>query len=264
MSFKVAMFKALFFRQLFWCVFAISLIIFSLGISWQVSKAMNFFYGFWYQTIEIQAVISKNVPKNSQGKRDFPVNDFALHNEKFADIVQAIHQQGNGLTDISYLNHQGLSQKLLTNSEVQHLKDVANLLASMVKFWWGNLFFLLILLTYYCRKPNDQITAKYQHLLLKSINRMPTGKQKLAAFVCLVILVVSILWLWGFTQVFYYLHTVFFPVEHQWFFYYSDSLMATLMKAPDIFAAIAIQLVVVALIITGAIDVVINRCQHNK
>jgi hypothetical protein len=58
------------------------------------------------------------------------------------------------------------------------------------------------------------------------------------------------------------LHTVVFPADHQWFFYYKDSLMASLMKAPDIFAAIAAQLLVVALLIAGGIDRFITHLQR--
>tara|TARA_R110000744_G_scaffold18109_13_gene48761 strand:- start:485 stop:1204 length:720 start_codon:yes stop_codon:yes gene_type:complete len=236
--------------------------VFSLGISWQASKTANFLYSFWYQTLEIHAVISKNVPINSQGKRDFPINDFELHQEKFSDIVQAIHRQGNGLADIAYLDHQGVSQELLTLSEVLHLQDVANLLDTMVKFWSVNLLFLFCLVACYCRKVNHRTTAATHQLIAEPIWKMPTGKQKLIALASVVLMMVFMLWLWGFTPVFYYLHTVFFPVDHQWFFYYNDSLMATLMKAPDIFAAIAAQLVVVALLIAGTIDVIVSRIQH--
>jgi hypothetical protein len=55
----------------------------------------------------------------------------------------------------------------------------------------------------------------------------------------------------GATQVFYWLHTKVFPEGHQWFFYYEDSLMTTLMKAPDIFAFIATLLLVLLIIIWG-------------
>ncbi|WP_191321735.1 DUF1461 domain-containing protein [Colwellia sp. C1TZA3] len=256
MNFKKNMLKYLFIRPLLWCIFALALLVFSLGISWQVSKATNFLYGFWYQTLEINTVISTNVPKNTQGKRDFPINDIKLHKQKFANIVQAIHQHGNGLAAISYLNHQAVLQKLLTKSEVQHLQDVANLLDSMSQIWWGNLLFLLSLLIFYSRKAK-QLTAE-------SIRAMPTAKQKLSSLACFVVLVIAMLGIWGFTAVFYYLHTVIFPSEHQWFFYYQDSLMSSLMKAPDIFAAIAGQLLLIALLLAGTIDAALSRYQCQK
>ncbi|MBA6292375.1 DUF1461 domain-containing protein [Colwellia sp. MB3u-70] len=243
-------------RQLFWCVFALALLVFSLGISWQVSKATNFLYHVWYQTLEINTVISKSVPKNTQGKRDFPIKDVKLHEKKFADIVQSIHHHGDGLTDISYLNHQGILQKLLTTSEVQHLQDVANLLDNMSKLWWGNLLFLLSLLIFYGHKVKQ--------LTIESIRAMPTAKQKLISLACFVFLVIAMLGIWGFTKVFYYLHTVIFPNDHQWFFYYQDSLMSSLMKAPDIFAAIAGQLILIAILLALIIDVILSRYQRQK
>lgn len=53
---------------------------------------------------------------------------------------------------------------------------------------------------------------------------------------------VAVSWLiWiGPTRVFYTLHEWVFPSDHQWMFSYQESLMTTLMKAPDLFAAIAV------------------------
>lgn len=256
--------KDLFTRTLLWCVFAVTLLIFSIGISWQASKMVNFLYGFWYQTLEINSVISVNVPRNTQGKRDFPSNDTALHAQKFADIVYSIHQHGAGLADIDYLNHQGHARKLLTKSEVQHLQDVANLLDNIKILWWLNVFFLLSFLLFYCRKPTHLTKDKHNadKVCAESLSNMPSGKQKLMSLVCFMLLMLLLLSLWGFTEIFYYLHTVIFPSEHQWFFYYQDSLMATLMKAPDIFAAIAGQLLLFALLLSAIIDATVSRYQH--
>jgi uncharacterized membrane protein len=262
--------KYAFVRQVIWCVVAVILLTFSLGISWQISKTTNFLYSFWYQTLHIDEVIKKNVPKNTQGKRDFPVDNFQLHEKMFAEIVDAIHQQGNQednqlgklpsntLSKISYVNHQSISKALLTKSEVVHLQDVANLLRSVEKLWWVNLLILLGMIFFYCRKE--------QTISVNSIRVMPTGKQKIISLLSFIILLVAILSIWGFTEVFYYLHTVVFPENHQWFFYYRDSLMATLMKAPDIFSAIAAQLLLIALFLTWGVDTVLRRYQvkHSK
>ncbi|MGB2739547.1 MAG: DUF1461 domain-containing protein [Cognaticolwellia sp.] len=274
MNFNTAELTTLFVRQLLWCIFAVALLVFSLGISWQVSKGANFLYGFWYQTLEINNVISRNVPRNTQNKRDFPIDNIDLHEKKFAEIVSSIHQHGNGLAEISYINHQAKSKKLLTTSEVQHLQDVANLLDTIATFWWGNLLFLVFVLSFYCRKlelkskhitnAEQQTSVKNNQLNTMSIQKMPSAKQKLAALMVTIILIIVLLGLWGFTEVFYYLHTVVFPADHQWFFYYKDSLMASLMKAPDIFAAIAAQLLAVALLIAGAMDVAVNRYQNRR
>ena len=45
----------------------------------------------------------------------------------------------------------------------------------------------------------------------------------------------------GTKKVFYTAHTLIFPAGHQWFFYYEESLMTMLMQAPDLFAAIAAE-----------------------
>ena len=52
----------------------------------------------------------------------------------------------------------------------------------------------------------------------------------------------------GGKAVFYQLHIWIFPANHQWFFYYQDSLMSTMMKAPDLFAYIAISLSLLGLL----------------
>ena len=206
MKFNLRMTQALFIRQLLWCFFALTLLIFSLGISWQANKAANFLYGFWYQTLQIASVIEQNVPKNTQGKDDFPIDDFALHKKMFTDIVQAIHQQGNGLADIHYPNSQTHMQALLTNSEVQHLQDVANLLDSVAMLWWTNLLILLCLLAIYTRKKKQLTVAITKtttaELTVNAINEMPSGKQKLIAVAGFIVLVIAIMALWGFTTVF--------------------------------------------------------------
>lgn len=251
------MMRILIFRQLLWLVFALSVLIFSFGISWQISKSVNFFYDSWYQTLKINDVIAKHVPKNTQGKRDFPRDNSELHRQKFADIVTAIHQQGYGLASISYINQNGFSQILLTPSEVLHLQDVANLIDRLSLFWWVNLFILLVLC--YVYGTNKYSKTSYRRMV--ELVEIPGGKQKLISLLFLMLFVVLVFSVWGFTAIFYYLHTVVFPENHQWFFYYNDSLMATLMKAPDIFAAIAIQLTIIALGIAAVIDVMVARIQ---
>jgi hypothetical protein len=54
----------------------------------------------------------------------------------------------------------------------------------------------------------------------------------------------------GPTQVFYQFHLWIFPADHQWFFYWQDSLMSTLMKAPVLFGGIAAVIALGALLLT--------------
>ena len=180
------MFKTILYRQLLWCTFALTLLIFALGVSWQLSKSANFFYGVWYQTLEINDVIKGNVPKNTQGKREFPQHDVALHHQKFADIVFAIHQHGEGLSDISYVNNQGLKNTLLTQSEVRHLQDVANLLDNVSRFWWANVVVLVLFIFLYGRKGTLQLVYKQQKLPDTSVLKLPNVKQKLLSLLVLI------------------------------------------------------------------------------
>jgi uncharacterized membrane protein len=63
----------------------------------------------------------------------------------------------------------------------------------------------------------------------------------------------------GARQVFYWLHELVFPPDHPWFFYYQDSLMSTMMKAPYLFGAIAVVLLLLGLAIYAALLVAARR-----
>lgn len=64
---------------------------------------------------------------------------------------------------------------------------------------------------------------------------------------CISLFAVGVL-LAGAKKFFYWLHTIVFPADHQWFFYYEESLMSTLMKAPALFAPISILLILLGLV----------------
>ncbi|SEL26713.1 Protein of unknown function [Colwellia chukchiensis] len=257
--------KVILCQQALWLLFACSMLIFALGISWQINKHANFLYGYWYQVLAIETVVSKHVPVNSQGKKDFPVNNANLAEKMFADIVTAIHQSGRGLAEISYRNDKGLTGKFLTNSEVIHLQDVANLIDGLTSLWRFNLLILVLLLTAYIKTAiaSNIKNSGNDNQAINSLWRMPSGKQKFVTLLVVVALITIILMTWGFTQVFYYLHTVVFPEQHQWFFYYQDSLMAAIMKAPDIFAVIAAQLLMVGMVLILALDFAVSRWQKS-
>ncbi len=52
----------------------------------------------------------------------------------------------------------------------------------------------------------------------------------------------------GPVKVFYALHELLFPDGHQWFFYYQESLMSTMMKAPELFGWIAMEWALLAIL----------------
>jgi hypothetical protein len=76
---------------------------------------------------------------------------------------------------------------------------------------------------------------------------MPSTKKLLISVLSLVAVSVVLILLMGAKKFFYWLHTAVFPDNHQWFFYYEESLMSTLMKAPDLFAPISIQLLMLGI-----------------
>ena len=236
---------------LIWLLFIVSLFILSFGISWQISKQADFFYSTWYEILDIDETINTYVKRNRQGKTDFPIEDKQLHQKLFAEIVVAIHQQGQLLTQIAYRNQLGHYRQLLTANEVIHLQDVAQLITNLRNLWRWNLGLLIVLtLAYFAERYIRQKSLK-QTLAIRSnyLLMMPDKRHKKVILVTFMVLITIIMAGYGFTEVFYYLHTLIFPEGHQWFFYYEDSLMTTIMKAPDIFAAIALQLCIFALLI---------------
>jgi len=75
------------------------------------------------------------------------------------------------------------------------------------------------------------------------------AKGVLVIFAVLMVSLASAVFIVGPKDVFYQMHIWVFPDNHQWFFYYQDSLMSTMMKAPDLFAGIAAQIVLLALLL---------------
>jgi hypothetical protein len=55
-----------------------------------------------------------------------------------------------------------------------------------------------------------------------------------------------------------------FPEGHQWFFYYQDSLMSTLMKAPYLFGYIALALLVLTLALLTALLAAASRTTRSS
>ena len=78
---------------------------------------------------------------------------------------------------------------------------------------------------------------------------LPGLKVSLLTLLVIALLLTIIIVAVGPNDVFSALHEFVFPADHQWFFYYQDSLMTTLMKAPDIFFAIGAAWAVLATII---------------
>jgi len=222
--------------------FSVCLWIISLGIVWQFLSYNNFYYSTWYQLLDIDQTIASYSPQNRFGKRSFVNTNRMEHEKLFADIVEAINHGGDGLKKISYqaFNHQYL---LLTKAEVIHLQDVANVITFMQKLVLGALAFgVLAGAIIYCKKiPITSLKKQYG-----------------IALIVIIILTLGI-FITGAESFFYWLHELIFPDDHQWFFYYQDSIMSTMMQAPTIFAPISALLIALTVLLWGGLMALLRK-----
>ena len=200
----------------------------SLFFAWHVLLASNFFYGFWHDNIGIAENISEFGPENIY-RTGFADTSRAQRIDLFSQICQAITNQGKGLAHISYsVADTGSNSPLLHQAEITHLQDVANLI-SVLQYWEPILSLLWLALVVVFMMNSWPLPSYRQLVLVNALWIAAAG-----------ILIVSV----GWVAVFYKLHTLIFPDNHQWFFYYHESLMSTMMKAPDLFLYIGLSLAV--------------------
>lgn len=211
----------------------------TLPISWGVLVKANFFYPTLHDVIGIDKHIETYAPKNRKNRLGFENTSKDDRSRLFKGIVDAIHNKGEGLSTLSYLTvHQGLTQSalLLTEAEVIHLKDVAILLEKLKPVVLILFLIWLILIILFLRKKVG----------------LPSAGQFISSALVMVFLSAVVLLL-GPEKIFNQLHIWAFPDDHQWFFYYEDSLMSTMMKAPVIFAYIVAIWFCVSIVLTTVI-----------
>ena len=152
----------------------------------------------------------------------------------FAGISNAVNNGGEGLRSLAYTGEAGTApQLLLTDPEAVHLEGVAILIDLLIPIGWAALVLLVVL----------TLHAKFTGIRLPGIGKSLLTLIAIAALCAIVIFAV------GAHDVFKAMHEMVFPDDHQWFFYYQDSLMTTLMKAPDIFFAIGAVLAILGSVI---------------
>ena len=195
-------------------------------LSWHLLAQINFAYPLGYELLDIDQHIQRYAPENRY-KSDFAETTPAEHQQIFGQITQAVQNHGQGLADISYRLPDGSHTGLMREPEVIHLQDVANLIDVLYGTGLIGAILWLVLLAYAFQKK----------LALPSLKKILLGFLAVLASIALVVLIV------GPTKVFYWLHDQVFPDEHEWFFFYQDSLMTTLMKAPDLFGFISLLLI---------------------
>lgn len=218
-------------RQGQWTIVIASALVAALFFAWQLLSAANFCYPFWYRELRIDRTIGVYGPQNRY-RKDFALTTPAERSRLFFAIVKAVNDGGRGLESIRYHDRQGRRiDTLLRAPEIQHLRDVARLIGAFhVLGWIAVLTFAVALLS-----------------LMVGRASKPPGMRLFAYMGVTVLVAVGLVVGLGPERVFYRFHTWIFPAGHQWFFYYQDSLMTTLMKAPDLFAGIAAEWLLLAI-----------------
>ena len=210
-----------------------------LSISWHIFSQNNFLFGQLYEYNEIQEHVEKYAPQN-RNRDNFDITTKTEHVRIFSEIVEAINNNGFGLDEIVYKTDDGkVIDKFLTEAEIEHLHDVSVLVknANIANIFLMLAFFGLILFFWvykvikgrYFWKPFSVLAAFFNMYFLLTI---------LGAAIFAI----------GPQNIFYILHELFFANKGQWYFYFQESLMTTLMPE-TIFASIAVLLVTIALLI---------------
>lgn len=213
-----------------WLCLTILVLILSFALSWLILTPMDFAYQWLYGLIDIDQHIAKYGPENTV-RHGFELTADAERFRLFSGIVSAIHQQGQGLDALVYHNPQGTAlAKLLTHDEVVHLEDVAILIDRMKILVIASLILFMGVLTW----------------IYLRFHQIPSFRSMLLTVFIFLAFAIALILIIGPYEVFYNLHVWVFPEEHKWFFYYEESLMSTMMKAPDLFAYIAILLLALA------------------
>lgn len=203
-------------------------------LAWHLLAQVDFGYSLGYRLLDIEQHIETFGPQNRY-REAFETTDSAEHKRLFGEITRSIQSGGEGLAAIRYPLPQGGSATLMRAPEVTHLDDVARLINH---FYAAGLVAaaLLAALLFYIHQTRPT---------------PPSPRKILIVFGASLAVGAVLLFLIGPVKVFYWLHDYAFPADHPWFFYYQDSLMTTLMKAPDLFGFIGLLLLVLTLLLWG-------------
>jgi Protein of unknown function (DUF1461) len=213
------------YRSMLWAILLLAALPASLLASWQLLKTADFLYPSWYDTIGIDRTIAEYGPKNRY-REHFELTTREERSRLFAAIVAGIHHGGQGLESLTYHDARGQTiASLLRTPEITHLRDVARLVDGLYRFGLGAIVVWIIVLAWLWR----------MRLPPPPLGRYFAGLGLIAGVLTFAVIAI------GAKKVFYTAHTLIFPAGHQWFFYYEESLMTMLMKAPDLFAAIAAE-----------------------
>lgn len=224
--------------QFVWFIALWGMLLSCLTVSWWLNAQLHYGYAQFYDYYSIGEHIEKFAPQN-QYILGLDQLTKLEHVALFKDISEAVHSQGEGLEAISFRLNDA-EYKLLHQAEVVHLQDVANLIDKISSFSVVVLVLTMLTLLY----------------LFKN-KQKPKYRMQLLCLSSLVAFIIALLFIVGPQKVFYQMHIWIFPKGHQWFFYYQESLMSTLMKAPDLFGGIAAAIMFVGLILFALLIVLL-------
>ena len=230
--------------RLRWPVLLASAILSSTFIAWQLLVSVNFLYPLWHKALHIDDTVRIYGPQN-RNRHGFEQTTDKEHARLFAAIVHAVVNGGRNLESLEYRDATGKPiGLLLTQPEIVHLQDVARLVGAFKTTGWISLLVFI----------GIGMSSRQRQL------PKPALKKSLSYLALIVTLGCGALLAIGPKAVFYKMHTLIFPLGHQWFFYYQDSLMTTLMKAPDLFAAIAVEWLIITMITSALLLALWARC----
>lgn len=227
----------------------LALLVSCLHASWQLLSKADFLYSHIYNQNNLEVHVNKYAPQN-RNKVNFELTTREERVRVFNDIAHAINNHGKGLAEISYTYSTATdATTFLVEAEREHLQDVANLVSNLKPI---GAFLTSLLLLYYIFCWYYKVT-RYQYFwrpygIIITVTQIST-----ISLLCMVAIFII-----GPQTVFYLLHELAFTDNSQWFFYYQDSLMTTLM--PEIvFANIAILLFGSTVILWITINLILQR-----
>ena len=209
-------------------IWSLLMIVSSVWLAFYVHQFFDYGFGVWYQLLDIQQHIEVYAPQNYY-KADFSQLTQQAYLDLFSQISWAVNHGGAGLAEISYTVGD-ITRTLLRQPEVVHLQDVAHLIDVVNALGVSALALFAVLTVYLVRSK-------------VALSWLAIGTQ-LVAFIGVLSVILLVI---GPKKVFYWFHIALFPSENQWFFYYQESLMVTLMKAPDLFAGIGVSIILLAI-----------------
>jgi len=228
----------------------LALLVSCLYVSWQVLSQANFLYDQIYEHNGLEAHVNEFAPLNRNDKESFALTSKTERVRVFSDIAREINTGGGGLGSITYTPEGAdAATPFLVEAERDHLQDVANLVSSLKPI--GAVIASLLIAFYgFCWYYK---VSRYQYFWRPSGVFVSLFQIAAVAALC-----VAITFAIGPQQTFYLLHEWAFSDKAQWYFYFEDSLMTTLM--PEIvFANIAALLGILTVVTWLVANFVLRR-----